>query len=294
MIQQLQAVYPSIIPFQKKGRTDYIWFISNDGDIFGILEEELTEKDYQVLLAFCTLYQPLLPKPGAKEQAWQQDIFAVEPAEAENPFRFIYFTLPENQIEPSRFQEALHTLFDEALPIFWETETEGMLIEEMTALEEVIQFEQIIPILTADVSANLRFFVGPMLHDFQQAAVLYQTIIETGRKVIPVSRKDVIHYHEAIPFQLVQQLAEQERKQVMSIVLQEFQHDEEMLHILQTFFKHHLNISETAKQLYMHRNSLQYRIDKFTKATGIRVQDFSEAVMVQLALYMTTGIQDVE
>lgn len=294
MIQQLQAVYPSIIPFQKNMTTDYIWFITNEGDIFGILEEELTEKDYQVLLAFCTLYRPLLPAPGPKEQAWQKDIFTENPGVAENPFRFIYFTLPENQIDPSRFQEALHTLFDEALPIFWETETEGILIEEMTALEEVIQFEQIIPILTADVSANLRFFVGPLLHHFQQAATLYQTIIETGRKVIPASRKDVIHYHEAIPFQLVQQLPEQNRKQVISTVLHEFQHDEEMLHILQAFFKHHLNISETAKKLYMHRNSLQYRIDKFTKTTGIRVQDFPEAVLVQLALYMTIGIQDVE
>lgn len=294
MIQQLQAAYPSIILFEKKLQKDYIWFISQDGDIFGILEKELTEKDYQVLLAFCTLYRPTLPEPGVKEQTWQEAIFTDKPPKTKHPFRFIYFTLPQDQIEPNRFHEAVHTLFDEALPILWETETEGILIEELTALEEAIQFEQIIPILTADLSADVRFLVGPLLNQFTQGAAIYQSMLEIGRDVIPASRKKVLHYYEAIPFQLIQQASENKRNQIVSTVLQEFQDDAEMLHILQAFFKHHLNISETAKQLYMHRNSLQYRIDKFTKSTGIRVQDFSEAVLVQLAIYMATGIQNIE
>src|SRR5699024_2182710 len=175
MIQQLQAVYPSIIPLQKKLRKDYIWFISHDGDIFGILEKELTEKDYQVLLAYCTIYRPSLPEPEMKEKALLDFIFTDKPPEAKHPFHFIYITLTQDQIDPNRFQEAVHTLFDEALPILWETETAGILIEELTALEEAIQFEQIIPILTADLSADLRFLVGPLLNQFAQGAAMYRS-----------------------------------------------------------------------------------------------------------------------
>src|SRR5699024_12116082 len=116
-------------------------------------------------------------------------------SDLKHPFRFIYFTLPQDQIDPNRFQEAVYTLFDEALPILWETETEGILIEELTALEEAIQFEQIIPILTADLSADLRFLVIPLLNQFAQGAADYQTMMEINRNVIAASRKKVLHYY---------------------------------------------------------------------------------------------------
>lgn len=53
---------------------------------------------------------------------------------------------------------------------------------------------------------------------------------------------------------------------------------------LVNFFQHNLNISETAKNMYMHRNSLQYRIDKFINETGIDIQKFDLAFVVKLAL----------
>lgn len=62
--------------------------------------------------------------------------------------------------------------------------------------------------------------------------------------------------------------------------------DEETLTTLETFFDLDCNVSETAKRLYIHRNTLLYRIDKFKQETGLDVRTFRDAVLVKLELLL--------
>ncbi|WP_334077885.1 PucR family transcriptional regulator [Paenibacillus sanfengchensis] len=62
--------------------------------------------------------------------------------------------------------------------------------------------------------------------------------------------------------------------------------DEETRKTLQTFFQLDCNVSETAKRLYIHRNTLLYRIDKFKQETGLDVRSFQDAVLVKLGLLL--------
>jgi carbohydrate diacid regulator len=54
--------------------------------------------------------------------------------------------------------------------------------------------------------------------------------------------------------------------------------DEDMLSTAEAFLQSSLNVSETSRNLYMHRNTLLYRLDKIEKATGLNVRLFSDAV----------------
>ncbi|MGG6313310.1 PucR family transcriptional regulator [Paenibacillus macerans] len=62
--------------------------------------------------------------------------------------------------------------------------------------------------------------------------------------------------------------------------------DEETLTTLETFFALDCNVSETAKRLYIHRNTLLYRIEKFKQETGLDVRTFRDAVLVKLELLL--------
>lgn len=73
-------------------------------------------------------------------------------------------------------------------------------------------------------------------------------------------------------------------KDLPKLILQEFQRDNEFITMMEVFFKSNLNVSVAAKKLYMHRNSLQYRIDKFYEKTGIDVRIFHQALTVYLAI----------
>lgn len=62
--------------------------------------------------------------------------------------------------------------------------------------------------------------------------------------------------------------------------------DEEMMTTLETFFQMDCNVSETAKRLYIHRNTLLYRIDKIKQETGLEVRTFRDAVLMNLELLL--------
>ncbi len=68
--------------------------------------------------------------------------------------------------------------------------------------------------------------------------------------------------------------------------------DEEMLATAEAFLQSSLNVSETSRNLYMHRNTLLYRLDKIEKATGLNIRQFSDAVSFRVltVLYKLIGM----
>jgi len=60
--------------------------------------------------------------------------------------------------------------------------------------------------------------------------------------------------------------------------------DEETLITINKFFENSLNVSETSRQLYIHRNTLVYRLDKLQKSTGLDLRVFDDAITFKIAL----------
>ncbi|HCT91466.1 MAG TPA: CdaR family transcriptional regulator [Lachnospiraceae bacterium] len=60
--------------------------------------------------------------------------------------------------------------------------------------------------------------------------------------------------------------------------------DDETLALIEKFFENNLNTSETARKLYIHRNTLIYRLDKIQKETGLDVRTFDDALTLKIAL----------
>ena len=55
-----------------------------------------------------------------------------------------------------------------------------------------------------------------------------------------------------------------------------------MIATAEEFLEANLNVSETSRKIYLHRNTLMYRLDKIEKATGLNVRKFSDAVTFRL------------
>lgn len=60
--------------------------------------------------------------------------------------------------------------------------------------------------------------------------------------------------------------------------------DREMMQTVQKFFENDLNVSETSRKLYCHRNTLVYRLDKIHKITGLDLRNFEDAITFKVAL----------
>jgi carbohydrate diacid regulator len=70
--------------------------------------------------------------------------------------------------------------------------------------------------------------------------------------------------------------------------------DEETLTTINKFFENSLNVSETSRQLYIHRNTLVYRLDKLQKTTGLDLRVFEDAITFKIALMVVKYMKYVE
>ncbi|MEN2767738.1 PucR family transcriptional regulator [Ornithinibacillus xuwenensis] len=292
MIEQLKKIFPTLCYHQTLPSTledTFKWYITEESHIIGIHQSELEAKDIALLNALLRPLHHLFPQMTSEEEKWKGWIFQEEivPHIAIN-YRFVYFSIPTKQIDPQAFKEALNELFERETIILWKNEDEGVIIEiQQDGIDEELSYKEIIDIFMSDIYVNIKFFVGPFTSDIKGVKQHYEHLITGANIAFKYSDHHVISYLEAIPYILMEQIDPTFKKEVQKVVLQDFQHDTEFIKMIYTFLESNLNLSVAAKKLYMHRNSLQYRIDKFHEKTGIDVREFHQALTVYLALIST-------
>ena len=70
--------------------------------------------------------------------------------------------------------------------------------------------------------------------------------------------------------------------------------DDETIATINKFFENSLNVSETSRQLYIHRNTLVYRLDKLEKSTGLDLRGFDDAITFKIALMVVKYMKYME
>lgn len=295
MLNRLQRLFPSLITDKDVDSTyynNYQWYILEQNTIIGIAKDEMSSKDTVLFSTFLTPYNMQLPRPSNQEKAWLDLIQTNDvllPKQHGLAYRFVYFSIQKNQIDPSSFKEAIETIFQQQVPILWSNEYQGVIVEEMSSTNaETLSYEQIIDTLMSDLYVKITFFVGAVLTTYEDIKNHYNSLLKGAKIASVYSQKAVITYIDIIPYLFIEKMDLSERKQISQIILKETSDDPELLKTMETFMSCNLNISETAKELYMHRNSLQYRLDKFYEKTGIDVRQFHHATTLYLVLKANT------
>lgn len=124
------------------------------------------------------------------------------------------------------------------------------------------------------------------------AKELYETVLQL-RETIMLGRTYHIGSNMHLPWtlqleKLIHGIPEQEKTEFLERVLKRFDValDMETMTTLEQFFQLDCNVSETAKKLYIHRNTLLYRLDKFKQETGLDVRTFNDAVLVKISMLL--------
>lgn len=131
--------------------------------------------------------------------------------------------------------------------------------------------------------------------DIKQLANAYKearTALEVGK--IFYAEKNVFGYNRLGIGRLIYQLP----VDICEMFIDEFFReetldsiDEETLITIRTFFENNLNLSETSRQLYVHRNTLVYRFEKLQKKFGLDIRTFEDALTFKLAMMVVDYIK---
>jgi len=113
------------------------------------------------------------------------------------------------------------------------------------------------------------------------------------REAISLGRTFYIGSNIHLPWKLhlervLSLLPDSEKKKIVEHIFKgnDVMMDSETMLTLDHFFELDCNVSETAKQLYIHRNTLLYRLDKFKHETGLDVRKFTDAVLVKISMLL--------
>ena len=139
---------------------------------------------------------------------------------------------------------------------------------------------------------------GTIVHDIKEVSKSYKEAklaLDVGK--IFFSEKDVIAYNTLGIGRLIYQLPIPLCKMFIREVFEgkspdDF--DEETLVTINKFFENSLNVSETSRQLYIHRNTLVYRLDKIQKSTGLDLRVFEDAITFKIALMVVKYMKYME
>lgn len=290
MITQLKALYPSLITDDETtAKGLYRWFMTPDNQLIGILEADINEKEHDLLDLLLTPYHGAYPPVTEREQSWYDWIFEgtnfIHTAPKE--YRFIYFSLSEAPSDPNDFREAVYGMYSYKPVILFSSQKHGVIIEEERPDEEdAITFYEMVDVFISDFFIDVKFFIGPYLSDLTKASDYHRWMDQQFFHIQRFKTKPVMSYITAVPYLLTVMKEKSAVNFLIKVILKSTINDEELLHTIQTFLEKNSNASLAAKEMYMHRNSLQYRIDKFVEKTEVDVKQFEGAMAVYLILLL--------
>lgn len=148
--------------------------------------------------------------------------------------------------------------------------------------------EMLVDTLRAEAMTSVRVSYGTIADDIKGVSKSYKEAamaLDVGK--IFYAEKSVISYKSLgigrLIYQLPTNLCEMYIDEVFTGGLPD-EIDEEILNTINRFLDNSLNVSETSRQLYIHRNTLVYRIEKLLKATGMDVRNFDDALSFRIAM----------
>ena len=158
--------------------------------------------------------------------------------------------------------------------------------------------EQIYDLFASKGQKNIHVSYGTIVNEIREVSRSYKEAkmaLDVGK--IFFDERNVIAYSELGIGRLIYQLPIPLCKMFIKEIFDgkspdEF--DDETITTINKFFENSLNVSETSRQLYIHRNTLVYRLDKLQKVTGLDLRVFEDAITFKIALMVVKYMKYME
>ncbi len=150
--------------------------------------------------------------------------------------------------------------------------------------------------LHMEAMIKVRVGYGNVVGEIPEIAQSYQEAkmaLEVGR--VFYAEHDTISYAKLgigrLICQLPMSLCNMYIKEIFGDEIPSILDDDEAMTTINKFFENNLNISETARQLYVHRNTLVYRLERIEKAIGLDIRTFEDAMTFRIAVMVIAHVR---
>ena len=182
------------------------------------------------------------------------------------------------------------------------SEQDLVLVKEVRAHSDAKEFIRIAKTIEETINSELLIKtvigIGTVAESLKDLAVSYkeaESALEVGK--VFDTEKSIISYENLGIGRLIYQLPTTLCEMFLSEVFKKNSIDaldQETLFTIQKFFENNLNVSETSRKLFVHRNTLVYRLEKIKKITGLDLREFDHAIVFKVALMVKKYLSNNE
>ena len=217
--------------------------------------------------------------------------------------RVVYMVEAKDNLDGSA-QEALKRFFSSEPKDFVTAVDEKniIVVKELSPEDDYKQVQKVaesmMDMLGSELMLSTKISYGTIVNEIKEVSRSYKEAkmaLEVG-KIFFVD-KQIIAYNALgigrLIYQLPIPLCKMFIKEIFADVSPD-DFDEETLSTINKFFENNLNVSETSRQLYIHRNTLVYRLDKLDRSTGLDLRVFDDAITFKIALMVVKYMKYME
>lgn len=293
MEKNLFSLFPSfetITEYPSKPQKDFYVFQHEEKENwFKINKKEVSKRDYTLLTTLFTEIK-LKTKTDSISQKW---LLYLEnggnaPFFEQKDIRVIQLFFEGQGIDEANFRKASSAFFGDSIHLVSISAKQALIVEvKSCTAHEPETFFSYMSVLESDFYLKVKLYIGK----FQTANSHFHSHFKSEKEwfqkaMAHATTKGIYTMEDLFPIHLIEQMPQNTKELLVKEVLIPLAYNQEILQTVRAFFENGLNASVASKKLYIHRNTLQYRLNKFQEITGISLRDFNGALVAYCASMM--------
>lgn len=282
MLEKLSRTFQQALTTeQREDPEKYYWFRTDHEELFGLKREALSQENYVLMQQ---LFEEVMTEQSiftsSEQKQWYHFLYEdgkLPSSWQMKKMRLYYVSIPSNEQEDLCFETILKENFPQLTVL--KPSACCFILLDLDVLLDRQEFETLIQAFIADTLVPVYRFSGQLhaVNDLLKEKLLsevaiFQQHITGEKKDALVSFTDIFPFHHA------------KRRDMLATPLLDACHDSETAHMIHVLCDCNLNSSLAAKRLFIHRNSLQYRLERFLQQTDLDLRIFSHAMFALVAL----------
>jgi DNA-binding protein Fis len=277
--QKLQQRFPLLKSFSGNATNSYLFNFENQ--LFEIPKHTITQSELELL----RIFSGPITFPNDYDTAWSD-----------------YLTNQTNEVPKTIYQHRILFLhFDKAFttPTLLRTAFEALLGKDIILIslnpqliaiiecienDELLDFSLYLDLLLEDLKTNFKIFVSDIMPDMTMTKQRFNWLVDLQQSLWSYTAKHVLTQQELLVPYLSLQLGLHEKNIFISSILKEATSQPDLVHTIKQLLKYEGNITLAAKKMFMHRNTLQNRLEKFQHLTQKDIRQFEHRLEVFLAI----------
>ncbi|MFC0234254.1 helix-turn-helix domain-containing protein [Vagococcus entomophilus] len=282
--QELLGIYPAaVLLTENDAKEQELLYVKVTEGFAGIRKAALTQNEQKLLKLLTQINKA---KTGLEEHEWYPILFENQKLSIPSTVRIIQVRLNyHHDFLKKEWIQAIKEFFSSYLDVFFLNETEAIIVEEKDKKSATLtEIEGFFQALDGDFSYETQFFLGSFWKEpsevypcFQNERTLFSHVCRTSKKSKGFTLGEVV-----LKGSFMEDLR---RKRLFQTLYQQW-FTPDMNQLLESLWRQQGNISSVSKELFLHRNTVVYRMERFQEHTFLNLKCMDDVFLCHFLIQL--------